>query len=104
MYLTTGHWTYPIHGELDRFVIHPPINYVSIALWIRAGLSAYYAYFLTVYLLSVLAILATLRSSYDPLIKCVLITAFSLTCILYLGNSGTHPGDPGTSIRPDFHM
>src|SRR5882724_10256818 len=52
MYLTTDHWTYPIHGEFDRFVIHPPLNYVPIALWIRAGLSDYYAYFLTVYLLS----------------------------------------------------
>lgn len=107
MYLTTGHWSFPIHGELDRFIIHPPLHYLLIALWMKIGLSNYYANFITVYLLSCLAILAILKSTYAPFIKCVFLTAFALTSLLYFTASDVSVRDVsvrGVSIRSDFHM
>jgi len=43
MLLHYGRLTFPVHGQFDAMVVHPPIHYLGMALFIRCGLSAFHA-------------------------------------------------------------
>src|SRR5712692_9863072 len=43
MFLHYGRVTYPIHGQFDDMVVHPPIHYLGIGLLMKLGLSLFHA-------------------------------------------------------------
>jgi hypothetical protein len=43
MYLTTGRMTYPMHGQFNYMVVHPPTHYLVAALLMKGGLPLFSA-------------------------------------------------------------
>ena len=62
MFLHYGRVTYPIHGQFDEMVVHPPIHYIGIGLLMKFGLSLFHAAAVTPILFFALAGLLLLFS------------------------------------------
>jgi len=73
MLLHYGRMTYPIHGYFDAMFVHPPVHYLVIAGFMKAGLPLFYAEATPLVVTSLAILVLVVRSSFDWPLKCGLI-------------------------------
>lgn len=96
VWLTTGKWAYPIHGQLDGMSIHPPFRYFEIALLMWAGVSQSVAFGVMPIAFTVLAIAYLYDLEWEPGEKLAACLALLSLYTLMLRE--------GVGIRPDMEM
>lgn len=97
-FLNFGKMTYPIHGFPDSMIVHPPIHYYSIALFLMLGIGTNYAISSPVILLFLVCIFAIVTSPFRPAIRCGALFALPITLELFTNlNHYIY-----SSIRPDL--
>jgi len=97
-FLNFGKMTYPIYGFPDSMIVHPPIYYYSIALFLALGIGMNYAISAPVILLFLVCIFAIVTSPFRPAIRCGALLALPITLEL-LTNLNYYVY---SLIRPDF--
>lgn len=95
MYLKYGKMTYPMHGQFDYMVVHPPYHYLIIALLMKLGLDLFFAAGVPVFLLFTLSTFLIIFGYFSSSIKLGLITG--LFCTVFIWGEFY-------SVRPDLHL
>lgn len=64
-----GKIAYPIYGDFDTMVVHPPLHYKIIAAFMRCGLTYYYAEATPALLMLLLGIVLVVDSPFPAPVK-----------------------------------
>jgi len=82
-----GKATYPIYGFYDSMPVHPPIHYKAIAVFMRAGLTLYYAQATPTVLWLLLCIWLIVRSRFPSAVKVGLLFGVGLTYLFFCNSA-----------------
>jgi hypothetical protein len=93
MYYTTGHMTYPMHGQPDFMTVHPPTHYFVTALLMKAGLTLFKASAAPLFVLTIVSALLIYRGGLSFPTAMALLLGFFL---------GTFIWASFYTIRPDL--
>src|SRR5579863_1749786 len=74
-----GKATYPIYNFFHSMPVHPPIHYKGIALFMRAGLTLFYAQATPTVLMFMLCVWLVVRSAFSSPIQIALLFGLCLT-------------------------
>lgn len=95
VWLTTGHWAYPIYGQFEGMSVHPPFRYLEIAILMKAGVPQSVAFAIMPAFFTVVAMGLFYPLDWEPEIKVATCLAMiSLWLVMFLSDS----------IRPDNEM
>lgn len=94
-----GKIAYPIYGDFDAMVVHPPLHYKIIAAFMRCGFNYYYAEATPAFLMLLLGVVLTVRSSLPGAVKMGLLCGFAAP-IAWLAHSGLEL----FGMRPENHL
>jgi hypothetical protein len=97
MYLTTHKLSYPAFVEYHAITIHPPLNYLTTALWMKLGMPLRFAMVMMSFILVLIAFGFLIFSPYQLTTKYVVILAITATIIMAIRNYGI-------SVRPDLNV
>jgi hypothetical protein len=82
-WIETGRMTYPAHYHFDRMVVHPPVHYLMVGLWMKAGVPLYYAEALPTILMHLLALVVIARSPFRWSIRVGLVTGLLAPILMF---------------------
>ncbi len=82
-----GKMTYPVYNFFNSMPVHPPVHYELIALFMRAGMTLYYAQATPTVILLLLCIVLIVTSQFSTPVKIGLLFGLWLpyACLLALG-------------------
>jgi dolichol-phosphate mannosyltransferase len=95
MYLHYGKMTYPMHGDPEFMVVHPPVHYLWIAYMMKLGMNLFQAAGVPVFLLIVLSSILIARSRFTSEMQIGLVAAMFFTIFIW---------GKFYSVRPDLHV
>jgi hypothetical protein len=95
VWLTTGHWAYPIYGQFDGMSVHPPFRYMEIAFLMKTGIPLYVALAIMPAIFTAISVSLLYASDWEPEIKVAACLAMiSLWLVMFYS----------ISIRPDAEL
>jgi len=94
-FYTTGHMTYPMHGQPDFMVVHPPTHYAITAVLMKFGLPLFTAAAIPLVVLSAILALVILTGAYSTLEATALLLAYFVALTTW---------SEFYTLRPDLHV
>ena len=94
-----GKIAYPIYGDFDAMVVHPPLHYKIIAAFMRRGLTYYYAEATPALLMLLFGIVLVVCSPFPATAKMALLCGLAAPTA-WLGS----PGLELFGMRPENHL
>jgi hypothetical protein len=116
MDLHYGKATYPAYGFFESMPVHPPIHYKVIALFMRAGLTLYYAEATPTILLMLACVFLIVTSSFRSPVKVAFLFGLCFSFVFFMKPGAElfsirSPGDLGDrwvmelfGMRPEGHV
>lgn len=94
-----GKIAYPIYGDFDTMVVHPPLHYKIIAACMRRGLTYYYAEATPALLMLLFGIVLVVRGPFPAPVKMALLCGLAAPVALL-----ARPGLELFGMRPENHL
>jgi hypothetical protein len=94
-FYTTGHMTYPMHGQPDYMVVHPPTHYAITAMLMKLGLPLFTAAAIPLVVLSAILALVVLTGAYSAVEATALLLAYFVALTTW---------SDFYTLRPDLHV
>lgn len=82
-FLNSGILAYPAHGYPDSMIVHPPVHYLMIALFIKLGMNTHFAFGTPPILFAIICVIAVVTSPFRTSIKSGILIAIPVTLFLF---------------------
>lgn len=95
VFYSTGHMTYPMHGQPDFMVVHPPTHYAIVALMMKLGLPLFAAAAVPLIVLTVILALVIVTGPFSAATAVGLLLGYFVAMTTW---------SEFYTLRPDLHV